>query len=109
MVDREITCPKCKEKYPASDMRYFKTAENLMCKHCVEKIKTQIPEKSNEEIKDANSKTRLKCNKCKHIFTLKAKFNKQCPFCGGHDMTEQTWNSDLDNLIDDSSNPNYND
>jgi DNA-directed RNA polymerase subunit RPC12/RpoP len=108
MNEREITCPKCGKKNPSSDMRYFKTANNLMCKHCVAKINSRIPDKTKEEIKDLNAKTRYKCKKCKNIFSLKAKYSKQCPFCGGTEMTEQSWNSDLDSLIDDAVENDYN-
>ena len=108
MKEREITCPKCNKKHPISDMRYFKTVNNLMCKDCLNKIQTTIPERTEEEVKDANLKTRYKCIKCEHIFTLKAKFNKQCPFCGSKDLVEKKWNSDLDNLINESSDNQYN-
>lgn len=104
-----MTCPKCGQKKTVDKMRYFKTANNLMCVDCVKKIQSTIPEKTEEETKDLNTKTRYKCKKCNHIFTLKAKFNKQCPYCGGSNLSEQKWNSDLDNLINESSSSQYND
>lgn len=108
MKEREINCPKCGEKTPVTDMRYFKTVNNLMCKKCVDKINSKIPKKTEKEVKDLNAKTRYRCKKCKNVFSLKAKFNKQCPFCGHTEMTEQKWNSDLDALINDAVSNDYN-
>lgn len=52
-------------------------------------------------------KIRYKCQKCNHIVCIKEGFNKQCTFCGGTNLVSQEWNSDLDKLIEESSDKVY--
>jgi RNA polymerase subunit RPABC4/transcription elongation factor Spt4 len=105
MVERVIKCNRCGNKYPPEKMRYVQNIKNLMCLNCIEMIKSPKTEK--RESKKDNIKKRFKCQKCKNTFMLKEKFNKQCPFCGGYDLINQEWNSDLNSLIEDSTNNIY--
>jgi DNA-directed RNA polymerase subunit RPC12/RpoP len=108
MTERLITCRRCGKKVPTDRMRYFKDAKNLICVDCIEKIKNPKKDIVKPSEDKTEKKKRYKCNKCKHIFTLKPNFNKQCPYCGGTKVTLQEWNSDLDALIEESGKSIYN-
>jgi DNA-directed RNA polymerase subunit RPC12/RpoP len=103
-MERGIMCMKCGKRFPTSQMKYLHDAKNMMCLDCVEKIKkplNQQPMESGE--KEAPKKLRYKCLRCKHVFMLKDGFSKICPFCSNQNLEKQEWNSDLDNLISESS------
>jgi len=105
MEERLMKCNRCGKKQPVNNMRYLQSIKNMMCLDCINKIKSPKTEMKKEE--GSNDKLRFKCQKCKHKFMLKEKYNKQCPFCGGFDLISQEWNSDLDALIDDSTQKIY--
>ncbi|MFT4297754.1 MAG: hypothetical protein ACMXX5_01030 [Candidatus Woesearchaeota archaeon] len=107
MEERIIKCTRCGKKYPSNKMRYVQNAKNLMCVNCIEMIKNPKTEKIEHTDTEENKKVRFKCQKCRHTFMLKRKFNKQCPFCGSQNLINQEWNSDLNSLIEDASNPIY--
>ncbi|MFT4303174.1 MAG: hypothetical protein ACMXYG_01295 [Candidatus Woesearchaeota archaeon] len=105
-MDRLITCRKCGNKYPPNKMKYLTDVKNLLCVHCIDKIKG--PTKTeNKQKTEEKQKIRYKCQKCKHIVRIKEGFPKLCSFCGSNNLIEQDWNSDLDNLIEESTKKIY--
>ncbi|MCB9358732.1 hypothetical protein H6503_02280 [Candidatus Woesearchaeota archaeon] len=106
-MDRLITCRKCGKKYPPNKMRYLNSAKNLLCIDCVDKIRSPPKDVPKKTAGEERRKLRFKCNKCKHIVRIKEGFPKQCSFCGGTNLIEQDWNSDLDNLIEDAGKKIY--
>lgn len=104
-------CRKCGKQHPVSKMRYFESVKNLLCLDCIDAIrnpkKNKTPATSSPEKKPSPKKRRYKCQKCKHIILIKDGFRKQCGFCGGTDLVIQEWNSDLDNLINESTHKIY--
>lgn len=107
-LDRTIKCSKCGNRYAPGEMRYFQNAKSMICVRCANEVKHIRPESAKKEQPETKvEKKRFKCLKCRHIIMLKPGFSKICSFCGGTNLEPQDWNSDLDNLIDESGRSIY--
>ena len=106
-MDHTITCKKCGEKHTPSKMRYLQDGKTLVCINCVRKMREAKEQKPAHVPPAQRKKTRFKCTKCKHIFSIKDGFPKQCPYCSSFSLVSQEWNSDLDNLIKDAGQKIY--
>lgn len=94
-----VTCSRCQQKVPISEMKYNLDGKSLICGFCAERVfsKEKKKESSAETkrsqpkiLRFAGEKMKYTCLDCRYKFSLRedSSVNLKCPYCNSNRIIE---------------------